>query len=132
LLVSHRAVDSDATVRLIPKTLSTMAADKTIGRSEALLRSMVVLIEQGKPHEAHPAYWAPSVVVGESHWEVDSDATVKLIISAVGATTRDKSVGRAEALRRAMLAQIDKGEPHEAHPANWAPFVVVSEGAAAR
>ena len=26
---------------------------------------MVALIEQGKPHEAHPAYWAPFVVVGE-------------------------------------------------------------------
>lgn len=29
-----------------------------------------------------------------------------------------------------MLALIDKGEPHEAHPAFWAPFVVVGEGAA--
>ena len=65
LLVSHWAVDSDATVKLITKTLSTMAADKTIGRSEALRRSMVALIEQGEPHEAHPAYWAPFVVVGE-------------------------------------------------------------------
>ncbi len=27
-----------------------------------------------------------------------------------------------------MLALIDKGEPHEAHPAYWAPFVVVGEG----
>ena len=65
LLVSHWAVDSDATVKLITKTLSTMAADKTIGRSEALRRSMVALIEQGEAHEAHPAYWAPFVVVGE-------------------------------------------------------------------
>jgi CHAT domain-containing protein len=65
LLVSHWAVDSDATVKLITKTLSTMAADKTIGRSEALRRSMVALIEQGEPREAHPAYWAPFVVVGE-------------------------------------------------------------------
>ena len=65
LLVSHWAVNSDATVKLITKTLSTMAADKTVGRSEALRRSMVALIEQGEPHEAHPAYWAPFVVVGE-------------------------------------------------------------------
>jgi hypothetical protein len=42
-----------------------MAAHKTIGRSEALRRSMVALMEQGAPHEAHPAYWAPFVVVGE-------------------------------------------------------------------
>ena len=31
-----------------------------------------------------------------------------------------------------MLALIDKGEPHEAHPAFWAPFVVVGEGGAGR
>jgi CHAT domain-containing protein len=58
-------VDSDATVKLITKTLGMMAADKTIGRSEALRRSMVALIEHGAPQEAHPAYWAPFVVVGE-------------------------------------------------------------------
>jgi CHAT domain-containing protein/Tfp pilus assembly protein PilF len=66
-----------------------------------------------------------------SHWSVNSAATVKLITSAVGSITNNKSVGRAEALRRAMLAMIDKGELHEAHPAYWAPFVVVGEGAAA-
>lgn len=42
---------------------------------------------------------------------------------------RDPAVGRAEALRRAMLAMIDKGEAHDAHPAFWAPFIVVGEGA---
>ena len=29
-----------------------------------------------------------------------------------------------------MLALIDQGKPHEAHPAYWAPFVVVGEGSA--
>jgi CHAT domain-containing protein len=46
--------------------------------------------------------------------------------------SRDKLVGRSEALRRAMLSMIDKGEKREAHPAYWAPFVVVGEGAVAR
>jgi CHAT domain-containing protein len=54
----------------------------------------------------------------------------KLITSVVGAITRGTKLGRAEVLRRAMLALIDKGEPHEAHPAYWAPFIVVGEGAA--
>ena len=63
-----------------------------------------------------------------SHWAVDSNATVKLITASAGAMARDTSVGRAEALRRAMLALIDTGAPHEAHPAYWAPFVVVGEG----
>ena len=67
-----------------------------------------------------------------SHWPVYSDATVKLITTAIRDMTNDPKVGRAEALRRSMLALIDKGEPHEAHPAYWAPFVVVGEGAAAR
>ena len=65
-----------------------------------------------------------------SHWEVYSDATVKLITGAVGEMARDPKVGRAEALRRSMLALIDNGAPHEAHPAYWAPFVLVGEGAA--
>ena len=64
-----------------------------------------------------------------SHWAVDSNATVKLITAAMREIARDKTVGRAEALRRAMLALIDRGDPQEAHPAFWAPFIVVGEGA---
>ena len=64
-----------------------------------------------------------------SHWAVDSNATVKLITSAMREIARDRTVGRAEALRRSMLALIDKGDPHEAHPSYWAPFIVVGEGA---
>lgn len=67
-----------------------------------------------------------------SHWEVDSEATVKLITSTVGVLSKEPSVGRAEALRRAMLAMIDTGQPKQSHPAYWAPFVVVGEGAGAR
>ena len=37
------------------------------------------------------------------------NATVKLITTAVGEMARDRNVGRAEAMRRAMLALIDKG-----------------------
>lgn len=64
-----------------------------------------------------------------SHWAVDSDATVKLITSAVREMTRDPRVGRAEALRRAILEMLDNGKGDEIHPAYWAPFVVVGEGA---
>jgi CHAT domain-containing protein len=63
-----------------------------------------------------------------SHWAVYSDATVKLITAAVREMGRDPKVGRSEALRRSMLALIEKGEPYEAHPAYWAPFAVVGEG----
>ncbi len=63
-----------------------------------------------------------------SHWAVNSNATVKLITGAIDRLAADKTVGRAEAMRQSMLALIDKGEPQEAHPAYWAPFVVVGEG----
>jgi CHAT domain-containing protein/Tfp pilus assembly protein PilF len=63
-----------------------------------------------------------------SHWGVDSDSTVRLITKALAIMSSDKSVGRAEALRRSMLAMIESGDPKEAHPAHWAPFVVVGEG----
>jgi len=67
-----------------------------------------------------------------SHWAVYSDATVKLITVAIREMARDPKVGRAEALRRAMLILIDHGDPQEAHPAYWAPFVVVGDGAGGR
>jgi formylglycine-generating enzyme required for sulfatase activity/tetratricopeptide (TPR) repeat protein/CHAT domain-containing protein len=79
---------------------------------------------------ARAFFYAQARALLVSHWAVDSKATVTLITSAVGAMSSEKGVGRAEALRRAMLAMIDKGEPYEAHPAYWAPFVVVGEGAA--
>ena len=66
-----------------------------------------------------------------SHWEVNSDATVKLVTGAIRRLAADKSMGRAEALRQSMLALIGNGGP-EAHPAFWAPFVLVGEGGAAR
>jgi tetratricopeptide (TPR) repeat protein/CHAT domain-containing protein len=67
-----------------------------------------------------------------SHWEVASEATVKLITKAVDELKRDPKIGRAEALRRSMLAMIDTGNDNEAHPAFWAPFVLVGEGGATR
>ena len=51
-----------------------------------------------------------------SHWAVYSDATVKLITAAIREMARDPKVGRAEALRRSMLALIDKGEPQRGPP----------------
>ena len=35
-------------------------------------------------------------------------------------------IGRAEALRRSMLALMD--DPRFAHPFYWAPFMIVGEG----
>jgi CHAT domain-containing protein/tetratricopeptide (TPR) repeat protein len=59
-----------------------------------------------------------------SHWPVNSDAAVSLVTGAIDAMATDPGIDRAEALRRAMLAEIDKGGSH-ADPANWAPFITV-------
>ena len=52
-------------------------------------------------------------------------APVKLVTRTVESTS---AMGRAEALRHAMLTMIDQGEPYETHPAYWGPFVVMGEG----
>ena len=64
LLVSHWAVRSEATVKLVTGAISRLATDKRLGRAEAMRQSMLALIDKGGP-EAHPAFWAPFVVVGE-------------------------------------------------------------------
>jgi len=61
LLVSHWAVYSRAATELTTKTFAAMASTANLGRAEALRRSMLALIQDGKP----PGYWAPFVVVGE-------------------------------------------------------------------
>jgi CHAT domain-containing protein len=77
---------------------------------------------------ARAFFYAQARALLVSHWAVDSQATVKLITSAMREIGHDKTIGRAEALRRAMFALIDRGDPREAHPAFWAPFIVVGEG----
>ena len=66
LLVSHWPVVSDAAVELTTRTFAAFSKDQSIGRSEALRRSMLVLMSnREKPHYAHPIFWAPFAVVGE-------------------------------------------------------------------
>jgi CHAT domain-containing protein len=78
---------------------------------------------------ARAFFFAQARALLVSHWNVYSDTTVKLVTHTMGTLAREPALGRAEALRRAMVAMIDTGEPREAHPAYWAPFVVVGEGA---
>ena len=66
LLVSHWPVVSDAAVKLTTGMLGYRAKNPTSGRSEALRRSMLALMNnKDKPHYAHPLFWAPFVLVGE-------------------------------------------------------------------
>jgi CHAT domain-containing protein len=64
-----------------------------------------------------------------SHWRVGSKAAARLTTSTFDMKRRDASIGRAEALRRAMLAfAADTKDPWNTYPGFWAPFTVVGEG----
>jgi len=76
---------------------------------------------------ARAFFYAGARALLVSHWEVYSDAAVKLTTRAFGEMRRDTEVGRAEALRRSMAALIEKGD-FSAHPSYWAPFIVVGDG----
>ena len=78
---------------------------------------------------ARAFFYAKARALLVSHWYVNSDAAVMLTTRAFAELKTNPAIGRAEALRRSMVAMIDLGAPEYAHPANWAPFVLVGEGA---
>jgi CHAT domain-containing protein/TPR repeat protein len=65
-----------------------------------------------------------------SHWPVYSAAAVKLTTRTFSEMHNNPTIGRAAALRKAMLELIDRGKLHETHPGYWAPFAIVGEGGA--
>jgi CHAT domain-containing protein len=80
---------------------------------------------------ARAFFYAGARALLVSHWSVSSDAATRLTTSTFDLIKSNPTIGRAEALRRAMLAYMnDELEPLNAYPGFWGPFSLVGEGAA--
>jgi CHAT domain-containing protein/Tfp pilus assembly protein PilF len=80
---------------------------------------------------ARAFFYAGARALLVSHWSVDSEAAMRLTTSTFAVMKDDPKLGRAAALRDAMLAYMnDKSSPLNAYPAFWAPFSIIGEGAA--
>jgi CHAT domain-containing protein len=77
-----------------------------------------------------------------SNWPVETTSSKALTTDLFRRQAADASLGRAQALRQAMLALIDEGgatDPQSgklvfsyAHPIFWAPFSLIGDGGGAR
>lgn len=65
LLVSHWAVSSEATTRLISATVEATAASRGKSSAEALRSAMMEMASSESPYLRHPAFWAPFIILGD-------------------------------------------------------------------
>jgi CHAT domain-containing protein len=80
---------------------------------------------------ARSFFYAGARALLVSHWAVDSAAATRLTTLTFDRLKIDPKIGRAEALRQAMLSYLnDATSPKNAYPAFWGPFALIGEGAA--
>jgi CHAT domain-containing protein len=80
---------------------------------------------------ARAFFYAGARALLVSHWRIDSKAATRLATSTFEIMNSNQTIGRAEALRRAMLAYLgDRSDIWNAYPGFWGSFSLVGEGAA--
>jgi CHAT domain-containing protein/Tfp pilus assembly protein PilF len=80
---------------------------------------------------ARSFFYAGARALLVSHWAVDSEAATRLAVATFDRLKSNPKLGRAEALRQAMLGYLnDASKPQNAYPAFWGPFALIGEGAA--
>ncbi|MHC2276582.1 CHAT domain-containing protein/Tfp pilus assembly protein PilF [Bradyrhizobium diazoefficiens] len=78
---------------------------------------------------ARSFFYAGARALLVSHWAVDSEAATRLTTSTFALLKNEPRIGRAQALRRAMLTYLDDASsPRNAYPAMWGPFALIGEG----
>jgi CHAT domain-containing protein/Tfp pilus assembly protein PilF len=80
---------------------------------------------------ARAFFYAGARALLVSHWAMETDAATRLTTRTFDALQKRPDIGRAGALRQAMLEEMnDTADPRNAYPAFWAPLVLVGVGAA--
>jgi CHAT domain-containing protein len=70
-------------------------------------------------------FYAGARAVLVSHWAVNSRAAIQLTTQSFAELRQQPEIGRAEALRRSMLALMKSPVEAQNHPAYWSAFSVI-------
>ena len=83
-------------------------------------------VEEALSGLARGFFYAGSRSLLVTHWSVESESAMQLTTRTFDAYHRQSGLGRAQALRQAMLAVMQT--PAYAHPTFWGPYALVGEG----